>query len=166
MQLMRTNAVFSRIALVSRFCAENQLSRKILENMPKILFYPKTHGARRVGAGEPRRAHPPPPQARARPGHAWGRCGRLRAPLDLSFGLYIAYTLKQTGGRRFPEKSSASPPERETPSQPPETPFWHPVRTGNWRRSSPSSSPTPLHQPSMIPPSMCEFSPAIGWRGW
>jgi hypothetical protein len=27
---------------------------------------------------------------------------------------------------------------------------------GIWRRSSPSSSPTSLHQPSMIPPSMCE----------
>jgi hypothetical protein len=38
----------------------------------------------------------------------------------------------------------------------PETPFWHPVRTGIWRRSSPSSSPTSLYQPSMIPPSMCE----------
>ena len=103
MQLMRTNAVFSRIALVSRFCAENQFSRKILENMPKILFYPKTHGAGRVDAGEPRRAHTPP-QARARPGRAWGRCGRLRTPLDLSFGLYIAYTLKQTGGSTFSRK--------------------------------------------------------------
>jgi hypothetical protein len=27
---------------------------------------------------------------------------------------------------------------------------------GIWRRSSPSSSPTSLHQPSMISPSMCE----------
>ena len=162
---MRTNAVFSRIALVSHFCAENQLSRKILENMPKILFYPKTHGARRVDAGEPRRAHTPP-KARARPGRAWGRCGRLLAPLDLSFGLYIAYTLKHTGVRRFPEKSSASPPERETPSQPPETPFWHPAGTGNWRRSSPSSSPTPLHQPSMIPHPCVSNSPTVGWRGW
>ena len=47
---------------------------------------------------------PTPPQARARPGRAWGRCGRLRAPLDLSFGLYIAYTLKQTGGSTFSRK--------------------------------------------------------------
>jgi hypothetical protein len=37
-----------------------------------------------------------------------------------------------------------------------EIPFWHPIGTGIWRRSSPSSSPTSLHQPSMIPTSMCE----------
>jgi len=47
MQLTRTNAVFSRIALVSRFCAEIQLSVKIRENIAKILFHQKTHGARR-----------------------------------------------------------------------------------------------------------------------
>jgi hypothetical protein len=45
-QLTRTNTVFSRIALVSCFCAEIQLSGKILENIAKILFYQKTHGAR------------------------------------------------------------------------------------------------------------------------
>jgi hypothetical protein len=44
---MRTNAVFSRIALVSYFCAEIQLLEKIPENIAKILFYQKTHGARR-----------------------------------------------------------------------------------------------------------------------
>ena len=93
MQLMRTNTVFSRIALVSRFCAENQLSRKILENMPKILFYPKTHGAKGWM-----------PESHGGLTRAWGRCGRLRAPLDLSFGLYIAYTLKQTGGSTFSRK--------------------------------------------------------------
>jgi hypothetical protein len=41
------NAVFSRIALVSCFCEEIQLSGKIPENIAKILFYQKTHGARR-----------------------------------------------------------------------------------------------------------------------
>jgi hypothetical protein len=46
-QLTRTNAVFSRIALVSRFCAEIRLLGKILENIAKILFCQKTHGARR-----------------------------------------------------------------------------------------------------------------------
>jgi hypothetical protein len=44
---MRTNAIFSRIALVSCFCAEIELSGKILENTAKFLFYQKTHGARR-----------------------------------------------------------------------------------------------------------------------
>jgi hypothetical protein len=54
MQLTRTNAVFSRIALVSRFCAEIQLSVKIWEKLAKILFYQKTHGARRQDRGEAR----------------------------------------------------------------------------------------------------------------
>jgi hypothetical protein len=46
-QLTWTNAIFSRIALVSCFCAKIQLSGKILENTAKFLFYQKTHGARR-----------------------------------------------------------------------------------------------------------------------
>jgi hypothetical protein len=46
-QLTRTNTVFSRIALVSCFCAEIRLSGKTLENIAKILFYQKTHRARR-----------------------------------------------------------------------------------------------------------------------
>jgi hypothetical protein len=50
-QLTRTNAVFSRIALISCFCAEIRLSGKIPENFAKILLYQKTHGARR-GNGE------------------------------------------------------------------------------------------------------------------
>jgi hypothetical protein len=45
-QLTRINAVFSRIALVSYFSAEIQLSGNILESTIKILFYQKTHGAR------------------------------------------------------------------------------------------------------------------------
>jgi hypothetical protein len=49
--LNTTNAVFSRIALVSYFYAEIQLSGKIPENIAKILLYQKTHGARR-GDGE------------------------------------------------------------------------------------------------------------------
>jgi hypothetical protein len=45
-QLTRTDAIFSRIALVSRFCAKIQLSVKIQENIAKFLFHQKTHGAR------------------------------------------------------------------------------------------------------------------------
>jgi hypothetical protein len=37
-QLTRTNTIFSRIALVSCFCAEIQLSGKIPKNTAKILF--------------------------------------------------------------------------------------------------------------------------------
>jgi hypothetical protein len=46
-QLTQTNAVFSRIALVSCFCAEIQLLGKIPENTTKFLFYQKTHRAKR-----------------------------------------------------------------------------------------------------------------------
>jgi hypothetical protein len=56
-QLTRTNTVFSRIALVSRFCAEIQLSGKIREKLAKILFHQKTHGARRRTGGEARGLH-------------------------------------------------------------------------------------------------------------
>ena len=38
MQLTRTNAVFSRIALVSCFCAESQVSGKFPKNIPEFLF--------------------------------------------------------------------------------------------------------------------------------
>jgi hypothetical protein len=51
MQLTWTNAIFSKIALVSRFCAEIRLSGKIPENTTKILFCQKTHGARRRDEG-------------------------------------------------------------------------------------------------------------------
>jgi hypothetical protein len=56
-QLTRTNAVFSRIALVSRFCAEIQLPVKILEKSSKILFHQKIHGARRWDGVEARGLH-------------------------------------------------------------------------------------------------------------
>jgi hypothetical protein len=74
-QLTRTNAIFSRITLVSCFCAEIQLSGKIPENTAKILFYEKTHGARiRDGEG-PRGAHTPSGAGQARP-----RQGVVRPP--------------------------------------------------------------------------------------
>ena len=68
-QLTRTDAVFSRVALMSTFCVENQLSGKIPENMPKILFHLKTPGARiRDGVG-------------LGPGHTtWSRGLGLAAP--------------------------------------------------------------------------------------
>src|SRR3954454_4140906 len=53
MKLIRTNNVFSRIALMCYFCAEIQLSGKIPENIPKVLFSQENHGARRGGAEDP-----------------------------------------------------------------------------------------------------------------
>jgi hypothetical protein len=54
-QLTCTNAVFSGIALVSCFYAEIQLS--VPENIAKLLFYEKTHRARRRDRDEPQGAH-------------------------------------------------------------------------------------------------------------
>jgi hypothetical protein len=62
MQLTQTNVVFSRIALVSHFCAEIQLLGNIPENIAKILFCQKSHGARdeeRQWPGHTTRGHGP-----------------------------------------------------------------------------------------------------------
>src|SRR5215217_4647223 len=56
------------------------------------------------------------------------------------------------------------PPSRNSASGP-ETWFWHSAGTGNWRGSSPPSQPTPLHRPSMFPPSMCEQFPRCRLKG-
>jgi hypothetical protein len=69
MQLTRTDAIFSRIALVSRFCAQIQLPVKIQEKSPKIIFHQKTHGAR-IRDGE---------EARGADTHRW-RGPALAAP--------------------------------------------------------------------------------------
>ena len=154
-QLTRTNVVFSRIVLVSRFCAEIQLSGKIPENIAKLLFYPKTHGARRRDREGPRGANTMawhgPGQAAPRPGVA--------ASLSSShppFAYILPLHRKHVGVRHFSRKSYVALPPLQTLDRGPETPFWHSAETGNWRISSPSSSPTLLHQPSMLPPSMCE----------
>ena len=57
MQLTRTNAVFSRIALVSCFCAESQVLGKFPKNILEFLFFQKTHGARRRDGGGPQGPH-------------------------------------------------------------------------------------------------------------
>jgi hypothetical protein len=64
--------------------------------------------------------------------------------------------LKREGVVHFIQKHHRTPPPSRNLFRGPETPFWHSAGTGNWRRSSPSSSPTLLHRPSMFPPSMCE----------
>ena len=82
---MRTDTVFSKSALVSTFYVQNQLSGKIPENMQKILFHPKTPGARiRDGeelgvATSPGRAG----QARPRQGVVWAPRHPLGLPLRL-----------------------------------------------------------------------------------
>jgi hypothetical protein len=94
---------------------------------------------------------------RPRPGRARGWCGRPSHLLDPSFRLHIPFDLKISGVRRFSQiefRCAATIRNRISET---ETPFWHPAGIGIWRRSSlSSSSSTSLHQPSMIPPSMCE----------
>jgi len=155
MQLTRTNAVFSRIALVSRFFAESQSFRKIPEKFQKFYFSRRPtepeDEARRVHRGTTRTQGAGGPLPR--PGVVWPPCVAPSAPLRTTKSLWP----KNFGGnRRIFQKPSRAPPPSKTLFRGSETPFWHPAGTGNWRRSSPSSSPTPLHQPSMIPPSMCE----------
>jgi hypothetical protein len=94
--------------------------------------------------------------ARARPGRARGWCGRPRYCLDPSFRLHIPSDLKTSRVRRFSQIEFRCAATTKNRDSEPETPFWHPTEMKIWRRSSPSSSPTSLHQPSMIPPSMCE----------
>jgi hypothetical protein len=94
--------------------------------------------------------------ARARPSHARGWCGYLRHRLEPSFCLHIAPDLKTPGGLMFFQIEFRCAATTRNRDSEPETRFWHPARTGIWRRSSPSSSPMPLHQPSMIPTSMGE----------
>ena len=119
MQLTWTDAVFSRNALVSSFCAENQLSGKIPENTPKILFHEKTPGARRRDGGGLGPGHTTWPRglAQAAPG------GGLAAPDTPSVSLF-AYkkpsNLKTLGGggvRRFSKRSSAPPPPPDSTKQ-------------------------------------------------
>jgi hypothetical protein len=98
MQLTQTNAVFSRIALVSCFCAEIQLSGKIPENTTKFLFYQKTHGARRWD-GERLGA-----RLTTRGAQAWPRPPVVRPPQPSPWPLLPpTYTLwpERSGGSAF-----------------------------------------------------------------
>jgi hypothetical protein len=135
------------------FFAEIQLSGKFPENIAKLLFYQKDYGARRGDEEEPRGAHT---TWWRRPGRARGWCGRLDHYLEPSFFLHKVSDLKIEGVWRFSQIEFRWTATTRNRDSEPETPFWHLAGTGNWIRSSPSSSLMPLHQPSMILPSMCE----------
>ena len=96
-------------------------------------------------------------QARA---HPWPRLGVVWPPrVTAGPPLRAIYSLdpKNSGdGLSFPKGVLLRRRHPETSNQDQKSLFWHPAGTGNWRRSSLPSSPTPLHQPSMMPPSMCE----------
>jgi hypothetical protein len=99
-------------------------------------------------------------QARPRQGVVWPPQPSPRAP----FRLHIPSDLKISGVRHFSQIEFRSAASIKNHDSEPEIPFWHLAGMGIWRRSSPSSSPTSLHQPSMIPPSMCNCR--CRQRGW
>src|SRR3954469_3106439 len=78
------HAVFSRITLVSCFCAENELSGKIPKNMPKIIFHQKIHGARRRDGGEAWGPRPTPGAGPPDTAPGWG----VSTPGSSSASLY------------------------------------------------------------------------------
>jgi hypothetical protein len=139
---------------VSCFCTEIQLLRKIPENTAKILFYQKTHGARIRDEEEPGGHHTTwwGGPGLATPGGGVAAPSISRAP----FCLHIPFDLKLSGVRHFSQIEFCCAATIRNRDSELETPFWHPTGTGIWRRSSSSSSPTSLHQPPMIPASMCE----------
>jgi hypothetical protein len=141
--------------MVSHFCAEIQLSGKFPENIAKLLFYQRTQSQKTRQRGATRGPHHL--VARGRPGRTRGWCGCLSHRLEPSFRLHKVSDLKTEGVQHFSQIEFRYAATTRNRDSEPETLFWHPARTGNWRRSAPSSSPTPLHQPSMIPPSMCEY---------
>jgi hypothetical protein len=91
---------------VSCFCAEIQLSGKIPENIAKILFYQKTHGARRRDEGG-----------------LWP--GLTTRSLDPSFRLYIPSDLIGAGVGRFSQIDFRCAAAIRNRDSEPETPFWH-----------------------------------------
>jgi hypothetical protein len=155
-QLTRTKAIFSRIALVSCFLCRNSTFRKNLGKYSKIPILPedpRSQKTRRRGAG--RQAHHQ--GARPRPGRARGWWDHPSRLLEPPFRLHIPFNLKLSGVQHFSQIDfrCAATTIRNRDSEP-ETLFWHPAGTGIWRRSLSPSSPTSLHQPYMTLPSMCE----------
>ena len=137
----------------------NQLSQKIPRNSPKLFFtgrLPEPEGHLEVGPRAPE-------GCQARPLATLG--GPLGDLDHLSGSPSVFRSLRPRNGdpsKDFPKYDRSSADTRS-----PSLGFRSscsgtlPGR-GLEGRLSPSSSPTPLHQPSMIPPSMCEKFPAVG----
>ena len=133
--------------------SENEYSRNWTGQKPKCLFFPedsRSQNTRRRRA----RGWPHPPRrglGLAAQGHGVVALGTPSVSL---FAYKKPSDIKTLGGLTFFQKEFRSTVTTRFHKTAPETPFWHPVGTGNWRRSSPSSSPLLLDQPSMFPPSM------------
>ena len=125
-------------------------------NSIKDVFQPEDARSQKEKSRRPT-GGPHPLQARV---HPWPRLGGVW-PSRVAPGppLRAIYSLdpKNSGDRRvFPERVPLRRRHPETSNRDQKSLFWHPAGTRNWRRSSPPSPPTPLHQPAMMSPSMCE----------
>jgi hypothetical protein len=112
-QLTWTNDVFSRISLVSCFCAEIWLSGKIPENIAKFLFYQKIHGARIWDGEEPWGAHNTWWHGPGQAAPGGGVAASAIASTPPSVYIY-PLTWKHRGFDIFPRYSSVAPPPPET----------------------------------------------------
>ena len=155
MELARTNAVFSSIALVSYFCAEIKILEKIWKNFRIYIFVEDPRSQKGSCGGQPQ-----PPDAtwpRLRAGRAWGPPGQVVARLVTPLSpIYLVRVKTSEPPIVLPKKiqstAATSKPILGTRSSCSGT-------LSGWGlkgRSSPSPSPSPLHRPSMFPPSMCE----------
>src|SRR3954466_10188308 len=124
MQLTQTNAVFSKIAMVSCFCAEINFREKYQKIYQKLYF------PRRLTEpeGEKRKT---PEWARQDPGAGPGLAApgwRLAASGTFSASpfAYMTYVTRNSEGVWiFSRNKSVAPPPAETLFRGPETPFWH-----------------------------------------
>ena len=97
MQLTRTNAVFSTVALVSSFCAEKSTFGKTPIFIGIIITHRRTHGNKRGDGVAARGDH-----TLAGRGQGWAHaligCGQLEHPPTLPFGLLKVLDLIFDGG--------------------------------------------------------------------
>ena len=166
MQLTRTNAVFSRTALVSRFCAEIQLSGKTSEFMQKALFSQNTDGARRSSKVEARGPH-----TIRRHGLGGARaalwCGPLGRPPTPSFGLLIRLDLKTHGKKsKSPETLQNAATSRNSASGARSLRSGTPLGRGiGGDHRHHHRQRLSINQPCFPHPCVSN-SPAVGRRGW
>ena len=118
---------------MSCFCAENQLSGKILENMPKIIFHQKTHGARRRDGEEAWGANTHPRRG-STTGRTWRGADTPSTPSSSLYAYMLPFDLKNEGGLIVFQKEFHSAAATRNQDSDPEIPFWHPAGTRNLER--------------------------------
>ena len=146
---MRTNAVFSRFALVSYFYTEIKVLGKFWKNSKKS-YLAEVPRSQKGSCG---RSPQPPGATWPRPsrGRAWAPPGHLEArPTTLLSPTYFSRPKNARTPNRFCRKVTEHRRLFETQFGEQKFLFRHPSGTGFQGRSSPS--PPPLHRPSMFPP--------------